>query len=330
MLSLPFPLPAQLWPFFMQAIGDLAHHLGGQALKNTLLRSLRANAFEREVTDAIERAYRHFQQTFPDRELLDQFVLDQQLSHNEKVTRLLAEVAATPLYEHDQARRLARELAHVARHAAIERCEAAAKLLIESMHAELAKSRELQDALMMLSNQRLTQALEEQKPLPPYAPGLRESVVAEAKRVATELGQGYVTSAHLVYGLLTPETSTARRVLRHFNVTAEKTRAALDRIIQKYDGIVENPMTEKAEASFVKAQRVARSRLASTTRGEHLLLALLAAADGGPDTSKALTKLFEQLGIPPGLVRDQVFNSIRVESAIRTFSLISGVPPDDH
>jgi hypothetical protein len=321
MIPIPLPVPAQLWPLFAQAVTSVAQHVGGPALKEKLRAILQQNKLEREVNTAMARAYRNFERSLPDADLLSALIASGQTLQQPHVCQLLAEVAATPLYEEAQVQQLAHEFSKAAPAVAHERWLAAAKLLVSSMQAEMARIHELQPALMMLYNRKLTQAIADQMPLPPFTAGLQASLEAAARRSAVELQHGYVTSAHLLYALTTLSGGVAQRVLAHYGMTETATRQALDEIIAKYDGVVDDPLTRKAEMTFLDAQRLARSRMATATRSEHMLLAIL---EGRSDSVMAL---FDRIGIPPARVYDQVLKSIQVESALQSFSRLGEHPP---
>jgi hypothetical protein len=321
MIPLPLPVPTQIWPLFAQAVTAVAQHIGGPALKEKIRAILHQNKLDRQVNAAMERAYRHFARTLPDPELLTALLASGQMLQQPHVCQLLAEVAATPLYEEDQVRRLVHILSQAAPHIAEDRCLAAARLLVSSMQAEIGQIHELQPALMMLYNYKLAQAIADQMPLPPYAPGLRPSLEDAAQRIATELRQGYVTSAHLLYALTTLTGSVAQRVLALYGMTEATARQALQDIIVEYEGVVVDPLTKNAEKTFLDAQRVARSRMATATRSEHVLLALL------EKRSAAFIALFDRVGVPPSRIYDEALKTIRIESALRSFSRLGQSPP---
>lgn len=317
MTFIPWPIPAQLWPLIWQGVTSLAQNVGGKALGDKISALFRHNRLENQIKAAIDAAYQEFERTLPDPELLAILRASGQALQQPELCQLLADVATTPMYEEDQVRRLAQIFARVAPNVAHDRLTAAARRLITCMQAQIAGIKELQPALMMLYNQKLTQAIAEQMPLPPFAHGLHAAIERSAVRITRELCQGYVTSAHLLYALTTLERGVAPRVLATYGVTESTARQALEGIIKRNDEAVDDPMTTKAEEIFLDAQRAARSRSATATRSEHLLIALL------EKRSASVLALFKFVGVSSDQVYNQVLTSIRVESALRSISRIA-------
>lgn len=319
MAFIPFPIPAQLWPLIAQGLTSVAENVGGKALSDKIGALLHHNKLETQVKAAIEAAYQEFERTLPDRDLIAILTAAGQALQQPEIQQLLADVATTPMYEEDQVRGLARAFKRAAPAVADERLMAAARRLVTCMQAQIAAIKELQPALMMLYNQKLTQAIAEQMPLPPFAHGLRAAIERSATRITRELRQGYVTSAHLLYALTTLERGVAPRVLATYGLTEPRARQALAAIIKANDNSddIENPITTNAEETLLDAQRAARSRTAATTRSEHLLIALL------EKRSSSVEALFTYVGVSANQVYNQVLTSIRLESALNSFARIA-------
>jgi ATP-dependent Clp protease ATP-binding subunit ClpC len=103
-----------------------------------------------------------------------------------------------------------------------------------------------------------------------------------AQEEARELKHNYVGTEHLLLGLLRQDDGLAARLLASLDVTLEKVRAEVDRIVGPGDEVTRGqiPFTPRAKRALELALKEARSLGHDHIGTEHLLLGLLRKSEG--------------------------------------------------
>ncbi len=103
-----------------------------------------------------------------------------------------------------------------------------------------------------------------------------------AQLEAQRLGENYVSSEHLLLGLIMVEDCLALRVLQTLGVTAEAIRAEIERHVTRGDSSVDKDMqlTPRAKRIIDLAYDEARQLDVTYIGAEHLLLGMLREAEG--------------------------------------------------
>ena len=107
-------------------------------------------------------------------------------------------------------------------------------------------------------------------------------VIFFAQEEANRLGENYVSTEHLLLGLVRENGSTAIRILQELGVSASQIRAEVERQISRGDGRVDEDMhlTPRAKRVIDLAYEVARDFDQNFVGTEHLLLGLIREGDG--------------------------------------------------
>jgi ATP-dependent Clp protease ATP-binding subunit ClpC len=152
-------------------------------------------------------------------------------------------------------------------------------------------------------------------------------VVVLAQDEARALGHNYIGSEHLLLGLLAERDGVAARALLSLDVTAEKVRAEVVRIVGRGDGFTAGqiPFTPRAKKALELSLREVLSLGHDYIDTEHILLGLLRDGQGvavqvllqlGADTERTrneIIRLLSASGPSTGSGR-QAF-SVRLEDA---------------
>jgi ATP-dependent Clp protease ATP-binding subunit ClpC len=127
-------------------------------------------------------------------------------------------------------------------------------------------------------------------------------VVVLAQEEARLLGHNYIGTEHLLLGLLADGEGTAARALESLGVTLDAAREQVREIIGEGKGPPQGhiPFTPRAKKVLELSLREALERGGDLIGTEHLLLGLLAEADG------AGAQIVARLGASPRAVRDKV------------------------
>ena len=107
-------------------------------------------------------------------------------------------------------------------------------------------------------------------------------VVVLAQEEARALGHNYIGSEHILLGLLREEEGLAARVLEHLDITLERVRAEVERIVSRGEEVTAGqiPFTPRAKRVLELAQREALSLGQNYIGTEHILLVLARENDG--------------------------------------------------
>ena len=128
----------------------------------------------------------------------------------------------------------------------------------------------------------------------------------EALRLADDearaLHHSYIGTEHLLLGLLREQDGTAVRALTSFDVTYERVRASVVRMIGVGVGDIagELPFTGAANDAVDRAAREASVQGSERVGTEHILLALMR------DPASAARRILLQLDVEPAAVRSAV------------------------
>jgi ATP-dependent Clp protease ATP-binding subunit ClpC len=107
-------------------------------------------------------------------------------------------------------------------------------------------------------------------------------VVVLAQEEARGLGHSYVGSEHILLGLLREDEGLAARVLEHLDITLERVRAEVERIVSRGEEVTAGqiPFTPRAKRVLELAQREALSLGQNYIGTEHILLGLARENEG--------------------------------------------------
>ena len=118
-------------------------------------------------------------------------------------------------------------------------------------------------------------------------------VVVLAQEEARTLKHNYIGTEHILLGLLREEEGLAARVLESLDITVERVRAQVVRIVGSGEEVTSGqiPFTPRAKKVLELALREALSLGHNYIGTEHILLALLEWEDGdGPLSATGLDK----------------------------------------
>jgi ATP-dependent Clp protease ATP-binding subunit ClpC len=148
-------------------------------------------------------------------------------------------------------------------------------------------------------------------------------LVVLAQEEARTLKHNHIGTEHLLLGLLRDHDSAAARALESFDVTLERARGEVVRIV----GVGEHassgqvPFTPRAKRTLELAQQEAGSIGHNYIGTEHILLALLSLGDG---TSR---RILLDCHAEPDKVRAEVMRLLSGPSPRAQASAASGAPP---
>ncbi|HHN45865.1 MAG TPA: ATP-dependent Clp protease ATP-binding subunit, partial [Planctomycetes bacterium] len=103
-----------------------------------------------------------------------------------------------------------------------------------------------------------------------------------ARREAERLHHDYIGPEHVLLGIIKEGTGVAANVLENLNVSLEKVRIEVEKLVEKGDGMVtmgQKPLTPRAKRVLEHAGEEARSLQHNYIGTEHLLLGLLRERD---------------------------------------------------
>src|SRR5947207_14893257 len=109
------------------------------------------------------------------------------------------------------------------------------------------------------------------------------AVMTRAEQEARSLNHHYVGTEHILLALLHDESGAAARILKSFDVTAEKVRQEIERLVLRGPATVsdvELPQTPRAKRAIQMAGEIAGDLQQSLVGSEHLLIGLLRESDG--------------------------------------------------
>src|ERR687890_567112 len=128
-------------------------------------------------------------------------------------------------------------------------------------------------------------------------------VVVLAQEEARTLKHNYIGTEHILLGLLREEEGLAARVLESLDITVERVRAQVVRIVGSGEEVTSGqiPFTPRAKKVLELALREALSLGHNYIGTEHILLGLVRENDGvaagqGAETGKKSSKLLDQFG----------------------------------
>lgn len=299
----------------------LARQLGGPQLAGHIQQWMGQRNVDAAVDTATTRAWSRFEREEgqQDPELVAALGQSADFMKNERVAEILAGVATNPIFEESQVRGLADEMRAAAPQCSAERCARAARLLVNALHDEAANITELQQSLSLLRGRQLIDALERLGPTPPFARHLNVELRTRAQQISDELGQGHVTSAHMLYAVATlPEaSSTAQRALLGLGISAERIKEALREVVHAYhgDAVGGAAFTVGASSALADARQVARRAGALQTQDIHVLQVLVERVIQGSPHSGSLTAVFERVGYPHARMHE-VLDRVQRDTAI--------------
>ena len=107
-------------------------------------------------------------------------------------------------------------------------------------------------------------------------------MVVLAQEEARSLGHNYIGSEHILLGLLREEEGLAARVLEHLDITLERVRSQVERIVSRGEEVTvgQIPFTPRAKRVLELAQREALSLDHHYIGTEHILLGLARENEG--------------------------------------------------
>jgi ATP-dependent Clp protease ATP-binding subunit ClpC len=137
------------------------------------------------------------------------------------------------------------------------------------------------------------------------------SVVALAQEEARTLKHGHIGTEHLLLGLLREHDGVAGQVLESFDISLERVRGEVVRIVGVGQDAVagQMPFTPDSKRVLEQSSREALSRGHSYIGTEHLLLALLTLGEGVP------TRILLDCDAKPDQVREAVIRMLAVSAA---------------
>ncbi|MBN1808272.1 MAG: ATP-dependent Clp protease ATP-binding subunit [Planctomycetes bacterium] len=126
-----------------------------------------------------------------------------------------------------------------------------------------------------------------------------------ARREAERLHHDYIGPEHILLGIIKEGTGVAANVLENLNVSLEKVRLEVEKLVEKGEGMVtmgQKPLTPRAKRVVEHASEEARSLQHNYIGTEHLLLGIL----GEHDSVAAQVLL--NMDLSPDLVRSEVLD----------------------
>ena len=109
------------------------------------------------------------------------------------------------------------------------------------------------------------------------------AVMTRAEQEARSLNHHYVGTEHILLALLHHESGAAARILKSFDVTGEKVRQEIEKLVLRGPAAVsdvELPQTPRAKRAIQMAGEIAGDLQQSLVGSEHVLIGLLRESDG--------------------------------------------------
>ncbi len=307
-----------------QIIMNMAESAIGDAARKQILDPINQQLLAGKVRAAVDNAGARFLAESDDQELTHALQAAR-FDENPAIAALLARVATGQQAAHAAELELAGMLHQLVPTIATHRCHAAARRLISLTHTEVGMLPELHQTVMILRGEQMREDLHRLMPTPEYLPGLRERIMDAAVASASDLGHGYVTTAHLFYAVQVQAQGLVPPLLRQRHITPQQTIAALRDAIQPYAGPVADPMTPNAVRILDRARAIARDAYAPWTRDDHVMLAILEQVP----TSKSLEYLTLSLHIDVSELRAAILREGQVTSMLQLLRPppTAGIPP---
>lgn len=150
-------------------------------------------------------------------------------------------------------------------------------------------------------------------------------VVFFAQEEANRLGENYVSTEHLLLGLVRENDSVAARILDRLGVSLSRIRAEVERRVSRGDGRLgqEMQLTPRAKRVIDLAYDEARQLNNNYIGTEHLLLGLIREGDG------VAGRVLQQLGVDLERTRREVTNLQETDTALSTTRARSRTPTLD-
>jgi Clp amino terminal domain, pathogenicity island component len=140
------------------------------------------------------------------------------------------------------------------------------------------------------------------------------NVMQQAKEEAIRFHHEYIGTEHILLGLIREGSSVAADVLKNLDLDLQKVRAEVERIVHSGpDDVVflgRMSQTPRVKQALRYAVEEAENRGQDYVGTEHLLLGLLR------EEETAATQILRNLGIPPDVVREELFDCGVVGGAI--------------
>ena len=148
-------------------------------------------------------------------------------------------------------------------------------------------------------------------------------VVVLAQKEARTLKHGYVGTEHVLLGLLRERDGIAARVLESFDITLERARGEVVRIVGVGEEVAggQIPFTPDAKRVLERSLHEAISLGHNYIGTEHLLLALAALGEGVP------TRILLDCQAEPDRVREAVIRMVSAAEPRAQQSAAPGAPP---
>ncbi|MEI6915445.1 MAG: AAA family ATPase [Armatimonadota bacterium] len=150
-------------------------------------------------------------------------------------------------------------------------------------------------------------------------------VVFFAQEEANRLGENYVSTEHLLLGLVRENDSVAARILDRLGVSLSRIRAEVERQVSRGDGRLGQDMqlTPRAKRVIDLAYDEARQLNNNYIGTEHLLLGLIREGDG------LAGRVLQKLGVDLERTRREVLNLQDTDTALSTTRTRSRTPTLD-
>jgi len=150
-------------------------------------------------------------------------------------------------------------------------------------------------------------------------------VVFFAQEEANRLGENYVSTEHLLLGLVRENDSVAARILDRLGVSLSRIRAEVERQVSRGDGRLGQDMqlTPRAKRVIDLAYDEARQLNNNYIGTEHLLLGLIREGDG------LAGRVLQKLGVDLERTRREVMNLQDTDTALSTTRARSRTPTLD-
>ncbi len=150
-------------------------------------------------------------------------------------------------------------------------------------------------------------------------------VVFFAQEEANRLGENYVSTEHLLLGLVRENDSVAARILDRLGVSLSRVRAEVERQVSRGDGRLGQDMqlTPRAKRVIDLAYDEARQLNNNYIGTEHLLLGLIREGDG------LAGRVLQKLGVDLERTRKEVMNLQDTDTALSTTRARSRTPTLD-
>src|SRR5437016_11360149 len=150
-------------------------------------------------------------------------------------------------------------------------------------------------------------------------------VVFYAQEEAGRLGENYVSTEHLLLGLVRENDSVAARILDRLGVSLGRIRSEIERQVTRGDGRLGQDMqlTPRAKRVIDLAYDEARQLNNNYIGTEHLLLGLIREGDG------LAGRVLQKLGVDLERTRREVMNLQDTDTALSTTRTRSRTPTLD-